>query len=307
MAVQIYSGVITAMITPFKDDRLDISSFEGLIARQIEARTDAILVAGSTGEGNCLRSDEVAILLKQAVDQCTGTKTKVIVGIATASTADALERLELVSKNGVDGVMLTVPYYIKPSQDGIIRYFQELHDATNLPIIIYDNPGRTGSKLTDETILTLAQMPRIQALKDADSDIRRPLRIGRNCIGFNMLTGNDDNLLAYTSMGGVGAVSVISNIIPKSFKKLVELTIGNDGVLERKGVDRVAAIGLQRQVLPIYEAIYSVGNPVGIKCAHFHLGNCRNELRKPLLPAKGDVSNMINIIVPLIEKMEAIN
>ena len=297
--MQIYKGLITAIITPQKDGKIDFDAFKMLVARQIEAEVNGIVVAGSTGEGNCLTTAETDSLLAAACEACHGHDIKIIAGVATASTAEALERVRLAQQHEIHGLMLTVPYYVKPSQAGIIKHFQMLHDNSTLPILIYDNPGRTGIGLTDETIIALGNMERVTGFKDAHDDMLRPTRISahfKDADGvFDLLSGNDDNILSYLGSGGVGLVSVVGNIMPKSMKKLCDLIVSGK---------REEAIALQQSMIPIYQAIFSVSNPIGVKAASAHLGHCSNECRLPLMPPAAREDDLIKSIVPLINKIE---
>lgn len=297
MQQNIYKGVITAMITPLKNNKIDFDALELLISRQIDAQIDGIVIAGSTGEGTCLSVDEFDNLLLETSNILSG-KIPIIAGVSTASTADALQRVKIAQKHNINGLMLTVPYYIKPSENGIIEHFKILHDNSDLPIMIYNHPGRTGTDLNDNVIMRLAQIDRIVALKDASCNIHRPVDLSRSAQlkdDFNFLTGNDDEILAYIASGGSGVVSVLSNIIPRTLKGLWQYI--NAGQTKE-------AIKLYQNILDISEKIFSVSNPIGVKCAYVHLGHCQNELRMPLLPASDDISDNIRSTIRLVNELE---
>lgn len=296
---QIFKGVITALITPQRDGKIDLDAFNGLLNRQFEADIDGIVIAGSTGEGVFLSIEEVDILLKEAFKAASssGKSTKIIAGVSTASTAEALAKVRAAEKHPIDGLMLTTPYYVKPSCDGIAEHYKILHDNSESPILLYDNPGRTAVALQDSTITRLGSMERIIALKDAGSDMMRPLRLGDSTQleGFAFLCGNDGDMLSYMANGGEGIVSVLSNIMPRTMKRLFRYIIENE---------RQKSIALQRKIFNISENIFSVTNPVGIKCAHALMGHCSDNMRMPLMPLSDMQSDGIKSIIPLIDGLE---
>lgn len=298
---QIYKGVITAIITPQKDGKIDLDAFNMLLDRQIAANIDGIVVAGSTGEGVCLSPREIDQLLSCACAAVKSANIPIIGGISTASTAEALDKIDAMQKHDIDGLMLTVPYYIKPSKKGVIEHYRTLHDNSNLPILVYNHPGRTGTSLDDNTIIEISRMERIMALKDASGNLERPLVLETSAElknDFSFLTGNDDEVLSYMVSGGSGVVSVLSNIIPKTMKRLVEY-INNNQVEE--------AVKLYEEIIQVSEKIFALPNPIGVKCAHMHMGHCRDEMRMPLMPAEGRASDAIMSIVEVINGLEENN
>ena len=295
---QIYKGVITAIITPQKDGQIDLDAFNMLLDRQIAANTDGIVVAGSTGEGVCLSPKEIDQLLSCACAAVKGTNIPIIGGISTASTAEALDKIDAMQKHDIDGLMLTVPYYIKPSKKGVIEHYRTLHDNSNLPILVYNHPDRTGTSLDDDTIAELSRMERIMALKDASGNIQRPSVLETSAglkNDFSFLTGNDDEVLSYMASAGNGVVSVLSNIMPKAMKRLVEYL--NNNQTEK-------AAKLNKEVMKVSEKIFALPNPIGVKCAHMHMGHCHGEMRMPLMPAEGRASDDIRSIVEVINDLE---
>lgn len=294
---QIYKGVITAMITPQKNNQVDYDALGFLLDRQINADIDGVVIAGSTGEGVCLSMQEFDNIFSEACKISSG-RIPIIAGIATASTAEALEKTQLVQKHGVDGLMLTVPYYTKPSQEGVLEHYKLLHDNSNLPILVYNHPGRTGSALSDNTIIELAQMDRVIALKDASSNMQRPFNLKNSAMlgdEFSFLAGNDDEILTYMASGGSGVVSVLSNVMPKTIKNLLSYVVNNELDEAQK---------LYKKILNISKIIFALPNPIGIKCAHKCLNHCLDDLRLPLIPASEEDSADIMSIIPLIQGLE---
>ncbi len=273
MEKNIYEGLITALITPFKNGKIDEQAFEKLIEMQIQSEIKGVVIGGSTGEGNSLEEEDYYNLIKLAT-KIANKKLNIIAGLSSVSTQCAITRARKLNELAIDGIMCSTPHYIRPEQDGIIKHFQMLHDNTNIPLMVYIHLGRTGADLTDNSILKLAESPRIVAIKDAGSDITRPLRLsGKLPSDFNMMTGNDENCIAYSSHGGKGCVSVVSNILPKESGQLQNYL--KDG-------NYLQAIKLQQTLLPIYEALFMESNPIGIKCAAQLLNICSDEVKLPL-------------------------
>jgi 4-hydroxy-tetrahydrodipicolinate synthase len=284
----IFKGVLTALITPLKNNLIDFSSLKKLIDLQINAGIDGIVIGGSTGEGNSLSDEEYNSLVKFAVSYSDG-RIPIIASISTTSTQSAVKKIKDIelfdSKPAISGLMCTVPHYIRPTQQGVIDHFSHIHDTTDLPIMIYIHPGRTGIDLEDETIIQLTKFKRIIAIKDAGNDINRPLRLLANIPdAFNMLTGNDENVIAYASHGGRGCVSVISNLFPNQAKQIQNfLTAGKFN----------EALEVQKKLLPLYETIFSEPNPIGIKHAASIMGLCDDEIRLPLTKALSSTKKVI--------------
>jgi 4-hydroxy-tetrahydrodipicolinate synthase len=287
--MNIFQGTITALITPLSGDRIDFDSLKKLINLQIDAGIDGIVVGGSTGEGNSLSDDEYNALIEASCLQA-GKKIPVIASISTVSTKSAINKIKEIRYFGARGLMCTVPHYIKPTQHGIIEHFKQIHDSSDLPIMIYVHPGRTGIDLKDETIIRLSKFDRIVAIKDAGDDINRPLRLLTEVKdGFSMLTGNDENRIAYSSHGGGGCVSVISNLWPKKCKQLQDFLNNSEFA---------KALEIQKTLMPVYKAVFAEPNPIGIKYAASALGLCSDEIRLPLTQALPDtVKNINNILV----------
>lgn len=291
----IFSGLLTAMITPFKNGRLDFPAFEKMLEYQIAARVDGVVIAGSTGEGASLTFDEYKELIKAAVE-IVKKRTPVIAGISTVSTAPALNTAIECESVGVDGLMCTIPAYVRPTQNGIYEHFKTIHDVTNLPIMLYTAPHRVGTDFTDTTVIDLSKLLQILALKAGNEDIHRPLRLmGKTAENFYLLSSNDEDTLAYNANGAKGCVSVASNIAPKICKKLQDLC--QSGNFEE-------ALRIQKQLFPFYEAVFVETNPIPIKYAMHFLGFCANELRLPLMTISQENKKQIEVAVREVLKLE---
>ncbi len=290
----IFNGVLTALITPFQNGALDLQNLKNLINQQIDAKVDAIVVAGSTGEGSNLSNKEYYELVSGAV-KCSSKRIPIIAGTASISTALAVEKVQNLCKLGIDGIMCTTPYYIKPEQEGLYQHFKTIHDISNLPIMLYVNPSRTSCDLLDNTLLKLASLNKIVAIKDASNDLMRPLRILPLCNNLNLLTGDDSKLLAYNANGGKGCVSVIANVLPKTCKRLDMLwSVGN--IQE--------ALKIQQKLTPFFIAVFSESNPIGIKYCASKLGLCNEEIKAPLTTARLSTIEKIDPILTEMIKLE---
>ncbi|MDX1924523.1 MAG: 4-hydroxy-tetrahydrodipicolinate synthase [Rickettsiaceae bacterium] len=270
-----FKGLYTALITPFKYGEIDFQSFEKILQYQLDSKVDGIIIAGSTGEVSTLRDSEFEALLTSA-RSIIDSKTQMIAGISANIPQNALKKSEIAQKIGVDGIMCVMPYYNKPPQRGLVRYFKEIHENTDLPIMLYSVPSRTGIDFADESIIELANLPRIRGLKDSANDIERPIRLlNKLPDSFSLLSGEDTTCLAYSAHGGVGCVSVIANIFPKICKEIQDF-------LSKR--DFSSAMSLQSKMMPLYKAIFVETNPVPIKFAANILDLCREEVRAPLFP-----------------------
>ncbi|MGX6960888.1 MAG: 4-hydroxy-tetrahydrodipicolinate synthase [Rickettsia endosymbiont of Pentastiridius leporinus] len=291
----IFKGLITASITPFKDNKLDLEALEKILKYQIKNEVDAVLVAGSTGEGSSLSFEEYKLLLQTSVE-IVNKRIPIISGCSSNNTAYARELAAESTKIGADGFMASPPSYVKPMQDGVYKHFEALHEACNLPIMLYSAPTRSGVDFADETIIRLSKLPRIKALKDCGVDLERPLRI-RAVVkeDFNILTGNDEVVLAFNAQGAVGWTSVASNFAPQLCKELLDKWDKNDV----KG-----ALEIHQRLLPLYKALFVESNPIPVKYAMHYLGLCENEIRLPLTEASDNAKKQIeNIITSLSIKI----
>ncbi len=285
---KLFRGLITAIVTPFKDNMLDVLSLEKIIKYQIASKVEAIVVAGSTGEGSSLSKEEYQTLLRSAV-QIAGDKLAIIAGCCASSTAAALELAQIASSTGIQGLLCTVPPYVKPSQEGLYQHFKIIHDSVELPIMLYSVPSRTAVDLADETILRLSELPRILALKDAGKDIERTMRLTTKLNKkFSLLSGDDEFALAHNVQGGVGCVSVISNIVPGLCKKLQDAC--------QQG-DFKAAFSIHQQLVEFCNGLFAEANPTPVKYASYFLGLCGEELRLPLAKVSEETKIKIEKVI----------
>lgn len=285
-----FHSIITALITPFKNNKIDEYSLEKIIKKQIDAGVSALLIIGTTGEGATLSYEEKLLLIELVV-KIADKKIKIIAGTGNNDTNSSILLSQKAQMLGADALCLITPYYNRPGQRGIYEHFKLIHDNSNLPIMLYSVPKRTGIDFTDETIVDLANLPRIEAFKDASGDIERPIRI-INKIGnrVKLLSGNDSEAIAFNAAGGVGCVSVASNIFPKLLCKIQNLWF--------KG-EFQEAISLQNYAWPLFNALFLEVNPICVKYAAYLMGLCQNEIRMPLTTPNSD---NIKVLMNVIEK-----
>ena len=290
----IFKGVFTALITPFQNDQIDYPALYNLLDRQIKAGIDAIIIGGSTGEGSSLLEDEHCELIASAV-KYTKKNVPIVAGVNAVSTREVVKKVTTLCKLGVDGLMCTAPHYIRPEQSGLVAHYKAISEVSNVPIMIYIHPVRTACDFSDDTLIEITKFKNISSVKDATSDLEKPLRILPKVKNFTMLTGNDPSVLSYNANGGVGCVSVIANILPKLCKKIDDYW--------RSG-DIKSALELQQKLVPLFSAIFMESNPIGIKYALAKLKLCSHEIRLPLTPAKQDGVRAIDLVLKDLMIME---
>jgi 4-hydroxy-tetrahydrodipicolinate synthase len=222
-----FGHLITAMVTPFtKDDRVDFKAFEALAAKLVDEGNDSLVVSGTTGETSTLEDYEKADLVR-AAKSAVGERAKIIAGTSTNHTSHDLEMASKAERAGADGQLVVTPYYNKPSQDGVLAHCRAVADAADLPMMVYDIPGRTGIPIATETILRLAEHPRIMSLKDAKNDITATTEVLTKT-GLEVYSGDDQNVLAWMAMGAAGVVSVTAHVAAPSFRRMVDAVLNYD-------------------------------------------------------------------------------
>ena len=287
-----FKGIFTALITPFKSGEVDYKAFENLINWQIESGVHGLIVAGTTGEGPSLKNEEFLQLVKLAIKIANG-RVPIIANTGLNSTSTSIELTKAAEKLKVDGVMLISPYYVKPTQEGLYQHFKAIHDASNVPILLYNNPPRTSVDLSNETLVRLSKLPRIKGLKDCSGNPIKCSQLKLMLDGdFDIVTGDDILALPYYSQGAVGIVSAVANIVPSLTVKLYHLWSNN----------RIQdAIELQAILLPLHEALFCESNPIAIKYAASQFGICTPELRLPLL---GPSEHNKKLVLDVLEKLQ---
>lgn len=267
----IFYGSATAIITPFRDGMIDYDALKRLIKHQIDNGTDALVVAGTTGEAPTLRDDEHIDLIKYVVKEARGN-LPIIAGTGSNSTEHAVCMSKKAYSVGANGLLSVTPYYNKCNDDGIIAHYEKIADATPLPIILYNVPSRTGYDLKTTSIKKLLKTENIVAVKEASGDISRASEILSSC-DIAVYSGNDDIIVPMMSIGASGVISVISNLVPAEVKKITDLC---------KRGDYERAKALQLKIFPLIKAIFKNVNPIGIKYALSLMKICEFNIRLPL-------------------------
>ena len=270
-----FKGSIVAIITPFKEGKVDEETYRKLIDFQIENGTSAIVPCGTTGESATLSIEEHSRVIDIAVE-AVNKRVPVIAGTGGNSTSEAIELTTHAKKAGADATLQVTPYYNKPSQEGLFRHFTAIADAVSLPQVLYNVPGRTGVNLLPETVARLAERPEIVAIKEASANIGQMAEIVR-LAGENLtLISGDDNLtLPILSIGGKGVISVVANIVPRDNADM--LKAWEEGNMEK-------AKALYLKLLPLCQAMFYETNPVPVKTSLALMGKIRDEFRLPLAP-----------------------
>jgi 4-hydroxy-tetrahydrodipicolinate synthase len=270
-----YKGSFVALITPFRGGKFDEKAFQHLVEWQIEQGTHGLVPCGTTGESPTLSHAEH----RQVVELCVATAAKrvpVIAGTGSNATEEAIDLTRHAQAVGADGALVVTPYYNKPTQAGLLAHYKAIHDATKLPILIYNIPGRCVVDMTVETMAELARLPRIVGVKDATADVGRVSRQRLACgPKFCQLSGEDATALGFNAHGGAGCISVTANVAPKMVARFQEATLAGDYDAARAWQDRL---------MPLHHALFVETNPGPVKYAASLLGLCSPELRLPMVP-----------------------
>ena len=271
----IFKGVATALITPLNEHGVDYEAFGRVIDWQCEQGINALVIAGTTGEGSTLDDKEHKEVVKFAVERIAG-RCKVIAATGSNDTAYGVQLSKFACEVGADALLVITPYYNKATQKGLITSFKKIADASTKPIILYNVPSRTGINIEPETYAAVADHPMIQGIKEANSNISKIVHTAQ-LVGdkLDIYSGNDDQIVPILSMGGKGVISVLSNVAPKQTMEICEKFFAGDV----KG-----AAELQCKYLPIINALFSEVNPIPVKAAMSTMGWCDNYLRLPLTP-----------------------
>ncbi|MEA5444306.1 4-hydroxy-tetrahydrodipicolinate synthase [Gammaproteobacteria bacterium AB-CW1] len=271
-----FGGSMVALVTPMKSDgALDFEALERLIEFHVDAGTRALVVAGTTGESPTLETDEHADLIGEAVRLSAG-RVPVIAGTGSNSTAQTLHLTRKVEAMGVDGFLLVVPYYNKPSQEGLYRHFSTVARAVEKPVVLYNVPGRTSCDLLPETVARLAELDTVVGLKEATGDMQR-LQALRELCGdeIELYSGDDATAMDFILGGGIGDVSVTANVAPEQMQALCDAA--------RSG-DREKAAEINNRLMPLHRELFVECNPVPVKWALAEMGLIQPGIRLPLVP-----------------------
>ena len=270
-------GCGTAIVTPFKQDQsLDEAALRRLVEFQITNGVDFLVACGTTGESVTLTEDEQARVVEITVESAAG-RVPVLAGAGGYNTRENIEKTQRYEKLGVTATLSVTPYYNKPTQEGLYQHFRAIHDATALPIMLYNVPGRTGVNMEPATTARLAELPRIHSIKEASGNISQIAEIAAltESMDFKLFAGDDSVVLPVAALGGIGVVSVASNIAPKQTSDLAHLCLAGDYAAARK---------LNNQLTPLFKTLFIESNPGPVKAALAMAGLIEEVYRLPMIP-----------------------
>lgn len=270
-----FRGSFTALVTPFKNGSVDEAGFRGFVDWQIAEGTNGLVPVGTTGESPTVSHDEHKRIVEWCIDQAKG-RVPVMAGAGSNSTREAIELAEHAEGAGADAVLVVTPYYNKPTQEGLYQHFKAINDAINIPIFIYNIPGRSVIDMSVETMTRLSQLPHIAGVKDATASMVRVSQ-QRAAMGedFNQLSGEDATILGYMAHGGHGCISVTSNVAPRLCSEFHQAW--------QRG-DTAAALAIHDKLMPLHTDLFMESNPAPIKYALSVLGKMEETLRLPMVP-----------------------
>ncbi len=271
----VFRGVATALITPFNANGIDYDAFGRVIDWQIEQGINALVIVGTTGEGSTLPDLEHRQALEFAVNRIA-KRVPMIAATGSNDTSYAVSLTKFATEIGADAALAVTPYYNKATQNGLVKMYTTIADASGIPLILYNVPSRTGVGIEPETYAKLADHPMIRGIKEANSDISRIAKTA-HLVGdkLDIYSGNDDQVIPIMSLGGIGVISVLSNIMPKQTVEMCEKFFAGD---------LAGAAKMQLDYLPLINALFSEVNPIPVKAAMAAMGWCENNVRLPLTP-----------------------
>lgn len=275
-----FGAVVTAMVTPFREDHsLDVERAQELAVELLASGSDALVVAGSTGESPTLTHDEKLRLFRAVIEAAEG-RGKVLCGTGTYSTAETIELSRAAQELGADGLLLVTPYYNKPPQRGLLEHFSLVAGAVDIPIVAYNIPGRTGIRIEHDTLLAMAEISNIVGVKDSTGDFQAISRlISEAPTDFEVYSGDDWATFGYVCLGAVGVVSVASHLVGEQIRRMIELIEAGDIPAARK---------LHEELTPLFNALFITSNPIPVKTALDIVGRPVGPPRLPLVPATAE-------------------
>ena len=277
-------GSMPALVTPFKDGAVDVDTLKSLVDWHIEQGSHGLVPVGTTGESPTLTHEEHEMVVSEVVKAAAG-RVPVIAGAGSNNTAESLRFMAHAKEVGATAALVVTPYYNKPTQAGLIAHFKTLHDACELPIVIYNIPGRSVVDMSPQTMGELAKLPRIIGVKDATGDLARVCEQRITCgADFLQISGEDATAHGFNAQGGIGCISVTANAAPKLCAELQNACLAGD---------YATALNLQDKLMPLHQAIFTEPGLVGAKYAMSQLGLCSDEVRLPLTPLTESTKGLI--------------
>ncbi|HWP58200.1 MAG TPA: 4-hydroxy-tetrahydrodipicolinate synthase [Candidatus Acidoferrales bacterium] len=270
-----FSGSIVALVTPFKDGKVDWEKLEALVEFHVESGTSGIVACGTTGESATLTHSEHIEVIK-AVIKAARKRLPVIAGTGSNSTAEAVYLTEEAEKAGADGALLISPYYNRPTQEGIYQHYKKVAEAASIPLIVYNIPARTGSKIEPQTLARLAEIENIAGVKEATGSVDQAIDVMRLSGGkMAVYSGEDSLTFSLMALGGKGVISTVANIAPRAMADLTQACLRGEWEKGRE---------LQFKLMPLIRSLFIETNPIPVKTALSLMGKCTPELRLPLTP-----------------------
>ena len=277
-------GSLVALVTPFKDGQVDVDTLKKLVKWHIEQGTHGLVPVGTTGESPTLTHAEHEMVVTETVKAVAG-RVPVVAGAGSNNTAESLRHMKHAKAVGADAALVVTPYYNKPTQDGLYAHFATLHDAIEIPIVIYNIPPRSVVDMSPKTMGELAKLPRIIGVKDATADLSRVSQQRITCgTDFIQVSGEDATAHGFNAQGGVGCISVTANVAPALCSAL------QNACLKR---DYEEALEIQDRLMPLHQAVFTEPGLVGIKFAMSELGLCDDEVRLPLTPLRDETKDLV--------------
>jgi 4-hydroxy-tetrahydrodipicolinate synthase len=274
-----FSGTFTALVTPFRNGEVDVEALEGMVEFQIEHGVSGLVPCGTTGETPAMSEEEDRVVVETVVRVAAG-RVPVVAGTGSNSTDMAIKYTKMAQEVGADGSLQVAPYYNKPTQEGLYRHFAAIAESTDLPLILYNIPGRTSVTISAETMARLAEIPNIVGVKDSTLSMNMISDVISLCgEEFDVLSGDDPMTLPLIALGGVGVISVASNVAPGAVSDMVKALLEGDFDRGRE---------LHYELLPLFRALFVETNPIPVKTAASLLGLCSDEMRLPLIPMGGE-------------------
>jgi 4-hydroxy-tetrahydrodipicolinate synthase len=274
-----FSGTFTALVTPFRNGEVDVEALEGMVELQIQHGVSGLVPCGTTGETPAMSEAEDRVVVETVVRMAAG-RVPVIAGTGSNSTDMAIKYTRMAQEVGADASLQVAPYYNKPTQEGLFRHFAAIAESTELPLVLYNIPGRTGVTISTETMGRLAEIPTIVGVKDSTLSMNMISDVIDLCgEEFDVLSGDDPMTLPLIALGGRGVISVASNVAPGAVSDMVRALLEGDSERGRE---------LHYELLPLFRALFVETNPIPVKTAASLLGLCSDEMRLPLVPMGGE-------------------
>jgi 4-hydroxy-tetrahydrodipicolinate synthase len=274
-----FSGTFTALVTPFRNGEVDVEALEGMVEFQIQHGVSGLVPCGTTGETPAMSEAEDRVVVGTVVRIANG-RVPIIAGTGSNSTDMAIKYTKMAREVGADGSLQVAPYYNKPTQEGLYRHFAAIAESTELPLVLYNIPGRTGVTISADTMARLAEIPNIVGVKDSTLSMNMISDVIRLCgEEFDVLSGDDPMTLPLVALGGRGVISVASNVAPGAVSDMVRAVLEGDWERGRE---------LHYELLPLFRALFVETNPIPVKTAASLLGLCSDEMRLPLVPMEGE-------------------